>query len=57
MTLAATGLRDNEPIKCNRCGSTDFIKVGFNWRGGKKNVQRYRCRKCGKIFVHDSVGG
>ena len=42
-------------IKCNRCNSTDYIKAGWGWRNGMKNVQKYRCRKCGKIYVmHDS---
>ncbi len=38
-------------IKCTKCGSSKWIKAGWAWRGGKKNVQRHRCCDCGKLFV------
>ncbi len=38
-------------IQCNRCGSTNHTKAGWGWRRGVKNVQKYRCKDCGKIFV------
>jgi transposase-like protein len=37
--------------KCNKCGSTKNIKAGLGWRKGKRDVQRYRCLDCGKIFL------
>lgn len=38
-------------IKCNVCGSEKVIKAGWAWRNRQKNVQKYRCKECGKIFV------
>ena len=38
-------------IKCIFCkNSTDFVKAGFRYnQSGKK--QRYKCNKCGSLFV------
>jgi transposase-like protein len=41
---------DNE-VKCTKCGSTNHIKAGWGWRNGRKDVQKYRCKTCGKVFV------
>lgn len=38
-------------IKCNRCGSKNYIYAGWGWRKGIKNVHRRRCCNCGKIYV------
>lgn len=38
-------------IRCTKCGSDNWIKAGWGWRKGKKDVQRYRCKNCGRIFV------
>jgi len=38
-------------IKCNRCGSGNYIYAGWGWRGGIKNVHRHRCKDCGKIYT------
>ena len=38
-------------IKCTKCGSKNWIKAGLNWRSGIKNVQKRRCKDCGRIFV------
>ncbi len=38
-------------IKCTKCGVSNYYKTGFSWRNGKRDVQRYRCRNCGKVFV------
>ena len=33
-------------ISCKQCGSTSFVKNGF-----VRNLQRYRCKKCGCNFT------
>jgi transposase-like protein len=38
-------------VKCTKCGAENNIKTGFQWRKGKRDVQRYRCKECGKVFV------
>jgi transposase-like protein len=40
-----------EEIKCTKCGSSNHIKAGWNWRHGKKDAQRRRCKDCGRIFI------
>jgi len=42
-------------VKCSECGSDEVIKAGWNWRNRKKDVQRYRCNKCGKVFVLPAI--
>ena len=38
-------------VKCTECNSIDVTKAGLGWRSRVKNVQRYRCKQCGKVFV------
>lgn len=48
-------------VKCDECGSENNLKSGKEWRKRKKNIQRYRCKDCGKLFRIeeniDSQGG
>jgi len=37
-------------VICPECGSGDNIKAGFTVRN-RAYIQRYRCRKCLKVFV------
>lgn len=39
-------------IKCTECGSTEYVKAGFDIKA-RKEIQRYRCKKCKKIFRVD----
>lgn len=41
----------NNEVRCTECGSSNYIKAGLGWRNREKNVQRYRCKDCGKVFV------
>lgn len=38
-------------VLCTRCGSDIYINVGLQYRHGVKDIQRRRCKSCGKIFV------
>lgn len=38
-------------VRCKRCGSENWAKAGLQWRNSKKDVQRRRCKDCGRIFV------
>jgi transposase-like protein len=40
--------KENKGLKCPKCRSRKFIKHDI--RGKKIKVQRYRCKKCGKVF-------
>ena len=43
-------------IKCNRCGSKNYIYFGWGWFKGVKNVHKRRCKECGKIYsLHNGV--
>ena len=37
-------------LSCPDCHSTEIVKAGFVW-SGRKEVQRYRCNKCGRTFI------
>jgi len=39
-------------LKCPECGSTEYAKAGKVWIARQK-VQRYRCTKCGRLFISD----
>lgn len=48
-------------MKCPECRSTRLIKFGLkfahDWvRGGRRRVQQYQCKHCGRITIHP-VGG
>lgn len=36
-------------MKCKYCKSSNVVKAGFDYFGGKK--QRYLCKDCGKTFI------
>jgi len=35
-------------MKCKFCGSSDVVKYGVDWAGGRH--QRYLCKTCGRVF-------
>ena len=37
-------------IKCTKCGAENWVRAGLDFRKGIRNVQRRRCKDCGKIF-------
>jgi transposase-like protein len=37
-------------MKCTRCKSTNFIKIGFITVGNTK-IQRYKCKDCDRKFT------
>ena len=37
-------------IKCPECQTTKVTKAGFTWQD-RKQVQRYRCGICGRLFL------
>jgi transposase-like protein len=41
-------------MKCDRCESTELRKAGIQLQSGK-NVQRYQCKKCGKIVLGEEI--
>jgi transposase-like protein len=47
----AKDMKSDNEVKCTKCGSTNHIKAGWGWRNGRKDVQKYRCKTCGKVFV------
>ena len=40
-------------VNCTKCGSENWVKTGLDYRDGVRNVQRRRCKDCGKIFCLD----
>ncbi len=52
---------DEKPrIKCDECGSEEYVKAGKGWRvvslhpRARKQLQQYRCKKCGNLFVNEN---
>jgi transposase-like protein len=43
-----------ETLKCPDCGGTEFRKIGFFFRQGKK-IQRWQCTTCGKTISDDGI--
>jgi|GEM_PF-2547857 len=41
-------------MKCPRCGSKDIVKKGFSNPTRIGKIQRYGCKKCGRIFQERS---
>jgi len=40
-------------MKCEYCDSSDVVKYGYNYQGGKS--QRWLCKSCGRTFTKDIV--
>ena len=38
-------------IKCKQCNHKGCVKQGIAYNKNSKNKQRYKCKKCGKVFV------
>lgn len=43
-----------ENLKCPECGGTEFRKIGYFFRKGKK-IQRRQCTTCGKTISDDGT--
>ena len=40
-------------IKCSHCGSSEYLQFGYH-KTMYENIQRYKCKKCGKTFTATS---
>ncbi|MEW6593142.1 MAG: hypothetical protein AB1305_05690, partial [Candidatus Hadarchaeota archaeon] len=43
------GQRTEPARKCKFCGSSDIVKAGIHYAGGRK--QRWLCKSCGRISI------